>query len=146
VPAEAFFTGFLTTLLAPDELLTEVRFPPCSTRSGTSWEEFSPRRGDFALAGAAIVVAVDQSDTVVSAAIVLAGVDEKPLRVPAAEQAVLGRRGEVDGIREAGERAAEAVQSSDDLFASAEYKRRLVRTLVARGLRRAHGRATGSGR
>src|SRR5262249_35325643 len=50
VPAREFFKGIMTTALAEDELLTEVRLPllPPDTRFGFC--EFNRRAGDFALA------------------------------------------------------------------------------------------------
>src|SRR5258705_5075192 len=53
IPADSFFQGALTTALAPDEIITEIRFPawPAGRRFG--FEEFALRRGEFSLAAAA---------------------------------------------------------------------------------------------
>ncbi len=56
IAAADFFRSFLTTALADDELLTEVRFPALSPRTGWGFVEFARRRGDFALAERMLVV------------------------------------------------------------------------------------------
>ncbi len=55
IPAQDFFQGIMTTALAEDELLAEVRLPllPADTRFG--FYEFSRRAGDFAIAMALAV-------------------------------------------------------------------------------------------
>ena len=57
IPAAALFLGPFTTALAEGELLTALRFPtrPAGARFG--FAEIARRRGDFALAGAAVVIA-----------------------------------------------------------------------------------------
>src|SRR5215217_2202121 len=53
IPASEFFLGLFTTLLEPDELLVEVEIPALPVRTGTAFEEFARRHGDYALAGVA---------------------------------------------------------------------------------------------
>ena len=59
--AEDFFVDALTTALAPDELITEIRFPALPTRTGWNFQEVSRRRGDFAVVNAAATVSLDES-------------------------------------------------------------------------------------
>jgi CO/xanthine dehydrogenase FAD-binding subunit len=82
--ADELFVGFLTTSLAPDELIVEVEVPPLAQGSGTAFVEYARVHGDFALAGAAVIV----SPT--AAAVVLLGAGPTPLRARKAEHALAG--------------------------------------------------------
>src|SRR5205085_5462576 len=62
IPAGAFFTGFWSTDLEPDELLVGVRFPVWTGRCGFAVREFARRHGDFAIAGAVVAVQLDADD------------------------------------------------------------------------------------
>jgi CO/xanthine dehydrogenase FAD-binding subunit len=81
---DELFAGFLTTTLEPDELVVEIDVPSLPAGCGTAFVEYSRVHGDFALAGAAVVVSAD------AAAIVLLGAAPTPLRVPDAERALGG--------------------------------------------------------
>ncbi len=54
--AGALFQGYLTTTLAADEMLVEVRLPAMPDGAGFAFEEFSRRHGDFAIVGIAAIV------------------------------------------------------------------------------------------
>jgi len=62
IPASEFFTGIWSTALEPDELLTGVVFRVRAGRAGFAIEEFSRRPGDFAVAGAAIAIELDDTN------------------------------------------------------------------------------------
>jgi CO/xanthine dehydrogenase FAD-binding subunit len=112
-----FFLGPLTTALEPDELLVEIDVPPLPEAAGAAFVEHARTHGDFAMAGAAAVVAPGEH-----AAIALLGAGPKPKRSPAAEQALL------DGAdaREAAALAAELVEG--------DYRRALTAELVRRAI------------
>jgi len=59
--AREFFRGYLTTALAPTELLAEVWFPSALPGTGAAWIEFARRYGDYALVGVAAVVTLEGS-------------------------------------------------------------------------------------
>jgi CO/xanthine dehydrogenase FAD-binding subunit len=80
IAATAFFTGLFSTSLEPGELLTEIAIPtPTGHAHGSAFLEFSRRRGDFALAGVAVTVAIDAQGTCADARIGLFGVGDRPL-------------------------------------------------------------------
>ncbi len=83
--AAEFFTGLWETSLAPDEILTGVRFPVWGGRSGFAVEEFARRHGDFAIAGATVAVELDEDDRVARCGIGLLGLGSTPLRGSVAE-------------------------------------------------------------
>jgi CO/xanthine dehydrogenase FAD-binding subunit len=134
--AEEFFLSYLTTALAPDEVVVEVRFPLPSPTSGWAFEEFAQRHGDFALAGVAVVLDAngDQGQSVRLAA---AGVGPVPVRLRDVEY-MLEQSGLAEhNIEAAAAQAAELVEPTSDLHASADYRCHLLRILTRRALRRA---------
>jgi carbon-monoxide dehydrogenase medium subunit len=131
VPVRDFFTGFLQTDLAEDEILTEVRF-------STAWphaalHEFSRRHGDFAIVAAAAAVQMS-GDHCTDARIVIGGVDSTVIRVADAENVLTGATINADSIGEAAAVAARAVDPPEDLNGSAAYRRHLTEVLVRRAL------------
>jgi CO/xanthine dehydrogenase FAD-binding subunit len=138
--AEKFFVSYLTTALAPDEVVVEVRFSLPVSTSGWAFAEFAQRHGDFALAGVAAVLDANGEQCRL-ARLATAGVGPTPLRLRAVEHLL-----EQDGLTEqsieaAAERAAELVEPSNDLHASADYRRHLVRVLTRKALKRAATRS-----
>jgi aerobic carbon-monoxide dehydrogenase medium subunit len=136
IPAAELFQGFMMTSLAPDELLTEVRFPAPAPHAAIS--EFARRHGDFAIVAAA--VALDMDDGVCrSARVVLGGVADAPVRVAEAEEALAGATLGDDTLIAAGRAAADAIDPPSDLHGSGDYRRELASVLVKRAVREAAG-------
>lgn len=128
VPASEFFLGFLATAAGPGELVVEVRFPRPAPYAALT--EFAQRAGDFAIVAAA--ASVDLADGVCrSGRVVLGGVHPLPQVV---DVALAGQPAIESTWRMAGELAAEQVDPPSDGHGSAEYRRRLTATLVARAL------------
>src|SRR5262245_52981439 len=69
LPAASFFKGMFETDVRPGEFLSEIRFPIAARNQRFGFEEFSPRRGDFAIALAAVALEV-KGDICVSASVV----------------------------------------------------------------------------
>jgi carbon-monoxide dehydrogenase medium subunit len=140
VQAGDLFETYLTTRLAADELLVEVRLPSMPDGAGYAFEEFARRHGDFAIVGVAAVVVLDGARCV-RARLATAGAGAVPLRLRGAE-ATLERDGLGDeAIRAAARQAAGLVEPDSDLHASADYRRHLTEVLTARALLRARERA-----
>jgi CO/xanthine dehydrogenase FAD-binding subunit len=135
--ADAFFTGFLTTALQPDELLTEIRVSAQPEGSGWAFSEVSRRHGDFALAAAATCITLDRDGRCLSAKLVLAGVHGVPFRNPEAEKALIGTRLSREGVRHACELLVSRLTPQSDLHASSEYRKHAARVLAERTLARA---------
>jgi carbon-monoxide dehydrogenase medium subunit len=134
IPAGDFFGGFMTTALAPDELLTEVSFPAPPGRAAI--QEFARRQGDFAVVAAAVALDLDGS-MITRARIVLGGVADTPVRATDAEEALAGATLDDEAIQAAGRTAAEGIDPPSDLHGSAAYRRELAAVMVARALREA---------
>ena len=142
IPAAEFFTGIWTTALAPDELLTGVTFPAAAGirggRQGFAIEEFARRHGDFAVAGAAVAVGLDQGGRVSASGIGLFGLGPAAARAATAEAAVLGSVADDIDPAEVGRAAVadlDAVPS--DLHGTASYRRKVGAAMVARAWARA---------
>ncbi|GFG48867.1 carbon monoxide dehydrogenase [Mycolicibacterium agri] len=133
IPAAGFFTGLWETSLAPDEILTAVRFPVWGRRSGFAVEEFARRHGDFAIAGATIALQLDDDDRVSRCGIGLLGLGSTPLRGVVAENAVVGQNVDAVTAAEIGKLAMGGLTDIPaDLQGSAEYRSRVGATMVAR--------------
>ena len=126
IAAADFFLGLFETVLAPGELLTEIRIPQ-SDSAGWSFQKFSKRGIDWAIVG----VAVHGSN------VALVNMGSTPIKATATERAL--RSGE--GPAEAAERAAEGASPPDDLNAPRAYREHLARVLVLRALEEAVSRA-----
>jgi carbon-monoxide dehydrogenase medium subunit len=134
-PADLFET-YLTTTLAADEVLTEVRLPAMPEGAGWAFEEFARRHGDFAIVGVAAMVVRD-GERCRRARLATAGTGPVPRRLRAAEE-ILERDGLGDAaIAAAARRASELVEPDADIHASADYRRHLAGVLTARALKRA---------
>jgi aerobic carbon-monoxide dehydrogenase medium subunit len=132
--ASDFFKGPLTTSLAPDEILTEIKLPPWLAGRRWAFLEFALRRGDFAIAGVALhydLVDGKIADVHIGAI----GVGDRPLRLHAAEVVLNGQRLNEVAIEDAAKAAGESVDPPSDIHAPAEYRRALLTTLLARALR-----------
>lgn len=138
VPAMSFFTGRWTTDLAADEVLTGVAFPSWPGRCGFAIEEFARRSGDFALAGAAIAVALDGSGRIERCGIALFGLGPAPLRARAVETALIGSGIDDLSDDEVGRLAVTDLDAVPaDLHGSAEYRKQVGAVIVARAWQRA---------
>jgi aerobic carbon-monoxide dehydrogenase medium subunit len=136
VAAGDFFEDYLQTVLAPDEVLTEIRVPKLGD-AGWSYKKFNRRAQDWAVVGAAAVVE-KSNGTISSARIGLTNMGSTPLRASAAESALSGA--DAGSVAEATQNADEGTSPSSDIAASAEYRRHLARVLSRRAVEEALGR------
>ncbi|MDG6983084.1 MAG: xanthine dehydrogenase family protein subunit M [Nitrososphaerota archaeon] len=144
IKAEDFFTDTFTTALAHDEILTEVRVPVPLPRSGGAYLKVEQKVGDFASAGVAVQLSVDRASMCTKVGIGLTAVGPTAVKAKKAEEAMLGKQvTDRVAVAEAAALAADAATPTSDIRGTAEYKKRLVRLLVARGLKRASERAGG---
>jgi carbon-monoxide dehydrogenase medium subunit len=134
-----YFVGALMTTLEPDELLTEIRLPLLDDTWRAGFAEFSRRAGDFALAMCAAFLRFEDG-RIAEARLGIGAAADRPLRIAAAEAALIGTDGGPEIRREAGKIAAETVDPLEDIHASAAYRRDLVRAMVGRALDQASAR------
>ncbi len=143
VKATDFFQGLFSTALAPDEILTRIRFPawPANRRHG--FFEVSRRHGDFAIVGAAVTLDLDANGRVAAARIGVFGAADTPVLVPDAAAALIGKNSTetTEFAREAGRIARARITPRADHQASSDYRAELIETLVRRALEQALGHA-----
>src|SRR5678815_2058892 len=140
---EDFFPALFTTALEPEEILTEIRIPIPPPRSGGAYLKLERKVGDFATAGVAVQITLDDAGTCTRAGIGLTNVGMTPIKATQAESFLNGKQLDDATIQQAAEIAASESQPMDDIRGSADYKRDLVRVLTARALTTALGRAKG---
>jgi carbon-monoxide dehydrogenase medium subunit len=145
VPFCDFCTGFFSTALAPDELISGIEIPALAGGTGTAFEEVSRRHGDFALVGVCAVLTLDPAGTCTRASVTLLSVGDGPVCASTAEGLLLGRAFAPESVREAAEAAATRdIDPPADIHASAAFRRQLTRVLTSRALEKAARRAAGA--
>jgi CO/xanthine dehydrogenase FAD-binding subunit len=144
IVAGKFFVSYMTTALEPEELLTEIIVPALPAHTGWSYQEVSRRHGDFALAGAAAVLALDAEGKIRHARLTLTGAT--PLRARHVEEFLMGEKPSAALFNDAARRTSENIEQDTDIHASAEYRRRACEALARRALIQAAERASASAR
>ncbi len=116
VPAAEFFTGMMSTARAPDEMIEAVSVPAARAGTGTAFQEFGRRHGDFAIVACAALVSRD------STVLAVGGVADRPERRDFAM---------LDGsaLDDALDAFAWQLDAREDLHATAPYRRELVRRM-----------------
>ena len=137
VALEDFYSGFRETVLQPNELLRAINFAALQDNRRGIFLKLGLRRAQaISVVDAAVVVERDDLGVVIDARIALGSVAATIIRVPAAEEFLVGKRLQRENIAEAGRLAAETATPIDDIRGSAEYRSEMVKVMVARALRR----------
>jgi carbon-monoxide dehydrogenase medium subunit len=134
VKAADFFLGPLTTALADDEMILEVRLPRWPARRRWAFLEFARRPGDFALGGVALYYDLDAENRACNTHIGVVGACYYSKRLPGAESALDGKRVDAESARAVARAGSEEADPTSDFHASAEYRKSLVGTLLERAL------------
>jgi carbon-monoxide dehydrogenase medium subunit len=137
IRADDFFLGALTTALEHDEIITEILLPAWPAKRRWGFQEFSRRRGDFAMAAAALFYDQDASGKAINAHVGVIGLGDRPRRLPEVEAVLNGSAIDEAIIDRAAEVTSATVDAQEDIHASAAYRRSLAGTMVERALRNA---------
>lgn len=131
VKSDDFFLSYLTVDLQPDEILAGVRIP---VPSNTVWgvHEYTRRAGDFALAGAAVVMELEGPNHCAEARVVLFGVSDRPLRAPAAESFLAGRSLSSELADDVAAAAVEGIECEADIHATSGFRKHLAQVMARR--------------
>jgi len=138
IAAADLFEDYLTTSLAHDEMITEVRLPALEGY-GFGYQKFTRRAEDWAMVGVCALVSRAADGTCDDVRIGLTNMGATPLRATAAEDALRGGQLDDGSIATAAEQAAEGTEPPGDLNATPDYKRHLARVLTRRALEEAAG-------
>jgi CO/xanthine dehydrogenase FAD-binding subunit len=133
--------SYLTTVIAPEEILTEVRFPAPAPRSGGAFLEISRRHGDYALVAAAARVTVDTAGRCTNAAVALGGVAATPLLAGPRGGELQGKRLDEATLRDASRQYAAGLNPPTDVHADGEYRSEVAAVLIRRAMALAFERA-----
>jgi aerobic carbon-monoxide dehydrogenase medium subunit len=133
IAASELFRDYLTTSLAPDEVITDVRLPAFDG-FGFGYQKFARRAEDWAMVGVCALVSRAADGTCDDVRIGLTHMGATPLRATAAEEALRGSRLDESAIAAAAEQAAEGTNPPGDLNATPDYKRHLARVLTRRAV------------
>lgn len=123
IAAADFYQGFLTTTLAPDEMLTEIRVPKMG---GASWsfQKFNRRAQDWAIVGVAAWRRNGDSG------VALVNMGSTPILATSVSAALASGA----SIDDAAAQAAAEADPQADLNASVDYRTHLAKVLVKRAL------------
>jgi carbon-monoxide dehydrogenase medium subunit len=136
IAASELFQDYMTTSLAYDEVITEVRLPSFQGY-GFGYQKFTRRAEDWAMVGVCALVSRAADGSCDDVRIGLTNMGSTPLRAGAAEEALRGGQLDDASIAAAAERADEGTDPPGDLNATPEYKRHLARVLTRRALEEA---------
>jgi carbon-monoxide dehydrogenase medium subunit len=141
IPMAEWVLMYMTPALEPNEALTGLTLPVWRGPHGHGFAEFARRHGDYAIVASAALLAVENG-IITRAAIALAGIDVKPVRLTAAETWLVGQPATAESIASAASLARD-LECMDDAQVSGDYRRRLAVTMTKRALSDALTRATG---
>jgi aerobic carbon-monoxide dehydrogenase medium subunit len=141
VPAREFFVTYLTTVLEPNELITEVELTIPPVGHGWSVREVTRRYGDFALVGVAAVVVPGADGGLASVRLALGGVGGAPVDASNVAASLVGTRPDQRDLEAVARRVVEMVEPDSDVHAPADYRREVAGVLCERALAEALGRA-----
>lgn len=139
IPLEGFFTDYYETVLRPEEVITEIFVPRLPPNSGGAFLKFLPRTADdYATVSAAAVVTLDRAKRIFTdVRIALGSVGTTPIRAREAEAVLRGQPVKAEALREAAEKAKQAVDPVSDFRGSAAYKKEMAGVFVRRALEKA---------
>ena len=133
VALDGFFEAAMVTNIEPEQILTEVRIPVWQGRRiGTGFHETASRQGDFAIVAAAAQVELDERGAIVRAAVSAGGVAPSPIKLRRVEEQLIGRA--ADDLETAFDLIGDEIDPDTDVHATAEYRARVARRLVARAV------------
>jgi aerobic carbon-monoxide dehydrogenase medium subunit len=137
IKADDFFVDVMTTALAPNEILTEIRVPVTPARTGQAYVKMAQPASGFAVVGIAVTLTRDQSGRCTAAGIGVTGLAPKAYRANKAEDALKGTSLDASSFERAAAHIADGIEPNADLYASAEYRAHLAEVYAKRAIKRA---------
>jgi carbon-monoxide dehydrogenase medium subunit len=124
-----FFTGFFSTTLQPDEIITEIRIPIPAKGTRSAYVNFEQPASRFAIIGCAVMRFPSGQVN-----IAVTGAAEVPFREHSAEQFLSGKELTPENIDQAASLAFDGVEFLSDHYASAEYRKHLAKIYLKKAL------------
>jgi carbon-monoxide dehydrogenase medium subunit len=141
IPIAEFFVDLLTTALEPTEILTSISVPALPARGGDAYAKFPHPASGFAVVGVAARVVLDEKGSITQIGVGITGIAPKAYRATAVENLLRGKAASSKRIQEAAAHAADGVEATGDIYASAEYRAHLASVYTRRALEKALERA-----
>jgi carbon-monoxide dehydrogenase medium subunit len=143
IASDRFFVDLLTTALRPTEIVTQIKIPATSGKSGSAYAKFENKASHYAIAGVAASVSIGSDGTVSAARVAVTGVSSKSTRAKRTERILIGKEPTASVIRRASDRAAAELQDdlTSDIHASGEYRSYLAGVMAERAITSAVERA-----
>jgi carbon-monoxide dehydrogenase medium subunit len=139
---EDFCQDFFETALEPDELLVEIQVPPVPPHTGTAYTKFNIIESDMATVAVAVSISLEAGKELCKdVRVVLGACGSTQMRAKQAEEVLRGEKITDALFKEAGRVASQEAEPISDISASEEYRRELVKVLVARVGQKALDRA-----
>ena len=135
IPIDDFFHGFYMTALEPSDVLVEIQVPKSKKGNGGAYHKVERKVGDYATAGVAVHVEIDDSGLCQQIGIGLTNVSAVPMRLERGEELLRGKKITEDLIAQVGIVASEDCEPTSDLRGSEAYKRSIVNTITQRMIR-----------
>ena len=134
IKVDDFFKGLLTTALADNEILTEIRVQACGANVKCAYAKFPHPASRFAVVGVAAVLTMDGGGKVSKASIGITGAGTRAVRAKGVEAALQGKALDAATIQAAAEKAPDGVDVQADLQGSVEYKQHLLKVFAKRAI------------
>ena len=142
MPVEDFLLDYFETALEHNELLTEIQVPAIPPHTGTAYTKFNVIESDLATVGVAVSITLRSKDgSCDDVRIALGASAPTPIRAKQAEEILRSKKITDSLLKDAGERAATEAEPISDIYASADYRRELIKILVRRVGKEALSRA-----
>jgi carbon-monoxide dehydrogenase medium subunit len=142
VPLADFFTDYFTTVLEPDEILTEIQLPPPVAHTGVVYMKFSTIEAGIKIVSTSTSIILDSNkQTCKNAMIVMSAVAPVPFNAKKAGALLIGKKINDDLIAEAAQLASEETNPTSDVHGSAEFRREIAKVLVKRAVKEAFEKA-----
>ena len=138
IPVAEFFEDYLTTALAPDEVLTAVRVPKLGAEWTSHYEKFNRVAQAWSIVGVAALVR-RSNGSIAEARVGLTNMGSTPIRASAVESALAGADATAEAIGAAAEHAADGTTPPSDLSGQSDYREHLARVLTKRAVLAAAG-------
>ncbi|MGE0339696.1 MAG: xanthine dehydrogenase family protein subunit M [Xanthobacteraceae bacterium] len=133
VSADDLLAGLMSTTLEPDEIIVRARISLLPQDARFGFYEFSRRPGDYAMAMSLTAYEIEDG-RIVNARVGVGGAEDRPRRSEAAEAELNGKEPGKQAFMAAANAAAAGIEPMEDIQASADYRRDLVRVVVRRAL------------
>lgn len=135
IPIDDFFHGFYMTALEPSDVLVEIQVPKAKKGAGGAYHKVERKVGDYATAGVAVHVEIDDDGICQEVGIGLTNVSAVPMRLDRGEELLRGKKITDELIAQVGVVASEDCEPTSDLRGSEAYKRSIVNTITQRMIR-----------